>query len=59
MDKTTGDARNEELVGDLELGYRVQRLFPRCEHLVEFLRLWDSTRETVEDKAIPHAQKIK
>lgn len=53
VDQATRDARNEELVRDLELGYRVQRLFPRSEHRVEFLGLWDRTWETVEYEAIP------
>jgi len=52
VDETPRDTRNEELVGDLELDDRIEHLFPRGEHRVEFLCLRDRTRETVERKAV-------
>ena len=52
VDEASGDARDEELVGDFELYDRVERLFSRSEHRVEFLGLWDCTWETIEYKAV-------
>ena len=53
VDETAGDARDEELVGDGELDDRVERLFARGEHRVEFFGLRDRAREAVEHKAVP------
>jgi hypothetical protein len=53
VDETAGDARDEELVGDGELDDRVERLFARSEHRVEFFGLRDRAREAVEHKAVP------
>lgn len=52
VDETPGYARDEELVGDLELDDRVKHFFPGGKHRVEFLRLWHRTREAVKYKAM-------
>jgi len=60
VDEAPRDTRDEELVGDLELDDRIEHLFPRGEHRVEFLCLRDRTRETVERKAVlPHERERK
>ena len=51
MDEAARDARDEERVVDLEFNGVLQLLGARGEHAVEFLRLGDSAREAVEDKA--------
>lgn len=51
MDKTTGDARNEELVVNLELDDRVKLLFAGLKHAIKFLSLGNRPWETVEHKA--------
>lgn len=58
VDEAPGDARDEELVGDDELDDRVERLFARGEHRVEFLGLWDCAREAVEYKPSARGSKI-
>lgn len=51
VNETAGDTRNEELVGDDEFDNRIELLFARFQHGVEFLSLRGRARKTVKYEA--------
>lgn len=52
VDEAASDARNEQIVVDLELDCVLQRLRLAGQHLVELLRLRDRPGEAIEDEAM-------
>jgi hypothetical protein len=48
MDQAPSDSRDEKLVNDRQLDDAVQFLLAGSEHSIEFLRLRNGTRETVQ-----------
>lgn len=50
VDKTAGNPRNQELVGDDEFNNGVKLLLARGKHGIKLLGLGDGSRETIEDK---------
>lgn len=50
VDESTGNAGDEKLIVNLELDDGIELLFALFQHLVEFLSLDNSTRETVENE---------
>ena len=52
VDQSSGDARNEEIVADLELDGVIDSLALGLQHVVELFGLYDGSREAVEDEAV-------
>lgn len=50
VDQASGNARDEQLVSNLEFGDVVQVLLSRFEHRVEFLGLYDCAGESIQDE---------
>lgn len=50
MDQSASDARNEELVLNLQFDNMVQLFFSVLEHRVELFRLRNSSRESIQDE---------
>lgn len=51
MDESTGDSRDEETIGNLELDSMVDLLVLGREHASELLSLGDGSGESVEDES--------
>lgn len=58
MDQSAGDARNEELVCDLQLDDVIKLVLPLLEHRIQFLCLRDCPRETVQNEAATPGQTL-
>ena len=52
VDQSSGDARNEEIVADLELDGVIDSLALGLQHVVELFGLYDCSREAIEDEAV-------
>ena len=52
VNQTARNSGDQKSIFNFELNDMVELLLSGCQHFIQFFRLWDRTRETVEDKTV-------